>query len=250
MVRPSHSSRRSGQLRAKRLVTGPMPTRRPAASLICRERWAPSGQCHRLVRASVRVFGRHRLQYPVDVANRRPGGSFVALLLPPKGDPQRFLPAKNHGGDRRKSFRELPVYVSRRVDVFSESEDGRFGLTPLAACLQTGVSGSLRAFAIFHGEELYRAWGEVVHSVKTGATAFKHVLGMEFFPYFAQHPAAGANFEETMTNYTTQVATALAAAYDFSRFGTLIDIGRVTMISKSILASPTSVAAASKRYSL
>ena len=46
-----------------------MPTRRPAASLISRERWAPSGQCHRLVRASVRVFGcapraRHRWPPP------------------------------------------------------------------------------------------------------------------------------------------------------------------------------------------
>jgi hypothetical protein len=61
----NHCPGRSGQLRAKRLATDPMPTRRPAASLICRERWAPSGQCHRLIPASVSVFGCHRFGYPV-----------------------------------------------------------------------------------------------------------------------------------------------------------------------------------------
>ena len=42
------------------------------------------------------------------------------------------------------------------VGVFREGEDGRFGLTPLAEYLQTGVPGSLRAFAIMQSEFQYR----------------------------------------------------------------------------------------------
>jgi len=38
------------------------------------------------------------------------------------------------------------------VGVFREGADGRFGLTPLAAYLQTGVPDSLRAFALMQSE--------------------------------------------------------------------------------------------------
>jgi hypothetical protein len=38
-------------------------------------RWAPSGQCHRLVRASIRVFRCHRFEHPVTSLWRRLGTS-------------------------------------------------------------------------------------------------------------------------------------------------------------------------------
>lgn len=111
------------------------------------------------------------------------------------------------------------------VGVFREEEDGRFGLTPLAEYLQTGVPGSLRALVIMRSELQYQAWGEVLHSLKTGETAFNRVFGQELFPYLTQHPRAAAVFEEAMTTYTTQVAATVVAAYDFSQFGTLVDVG-------------------------
>jgi hypothetical protein len=111
------------------------------------------------------------------------------------------------------------------VGVFREGEEGCFGLTPLAEYLQTGVPSSLRAFAIMQSELQYRAYGEVLHSVKTGETAFNLVCGQELFPYLTQHPTAAAVFDEAMTGYTTQVAATVAAAYDFSQFGALVDVG-------------------------
>src|SRR5262249_53395524 len=110
--------------------------------------------------------------------------------------------------------------------VFAEVAEHRFGLTPLGACLQTGAPGSMRAWAILCGEELGgHVWGEILHSVRTGQPAFEHVFGMTGFQYFAQHPAAGALFNAMMTELTLQVATAVVAAYDFSPFGTLVDVG-------------------------
>jgi hypothetical protein len=126
------------------------------------------------------------------------------------------------------------------VGVFREVEEGRFGLTPLAEYLQTGVPSSLRAFAIMQSELQYRAYGEVLHSVKTGETAFNLVCGQELFPYLTQHPTAAAVFDEAMTGYTTRVAATVAAAYDFSQFGTLVDVGggHGTLLRAILQANP------------
>jgi hypothetical protein len=127
------------------------------------------------------------------------------------------------------------------VDVFHEGKDGRFGLTPLAEYLQSDVPGSLRAVAMMHGELEYRPYGEVLHSVQTGETAFKLVYGQELFPYLTQHPTAAAVFDEAITGYTTQVAATVAAAYDFSQFGTLVDVGggQGTLLRAILQANPT-----------
>jgi len=74
-------------------------------------------------------------------------------------------------------------------------------------------------------EYQYRSWGEVLHSLQTEETGFKMVFGQELFPYLTEHPAAAAVFNEAMTNMTMQVAAAVVAAYDFTQFGTLVDVG-------------------------
>src|SRR5262249_24227016 len=111
------------------------------------------------------------------------------------------------------------------VGVFVEDEDGRFGVTPLGAGLQTGVPGSLRAYTLALGAEKYRAWGDVLHSVDTGQPAFDHVFRMGTFAYYAQHPEAAAVFNHAMTEWTAHATQAMLAAYDFSRFGCVVDVG-------------------------
>jgi len=112
------------------------------------------------------------------------------------------------------------------VGVFREMEGDRFSLTPLSTILQTGVPGSLRAWAIMLGEEPYRAaWGALLYTVKTGETAFKHVYSMGRFEYLARHPEAAEIFNEAMIGLTTQAAIAAVAAYDFAGARTIIDVG-------------------------
>jgi hypothetical protein len=112
-----------------------------------------------------------------------------------------------------------------QVGVFVEDEDGRFGVTSLGAGLQTGVPGSLRAYTLALGAEKYRAWGDVLHSLRTGQPAFEHVFGMGTFAYYAQHPEAAMVFHHAMTEWTTHVTQAIIAAYDFSRCGCVVDVG-------------------------
>jgi hypothetical protein len=74
-------------------------------------------------------------------------------------------------------------------------------------------------------EEGYRAWAELGLSVRTGRAAFEQVVGMPFFAYLAQQPDAARGFDEVMAGATESAARALVEAYDFSRFGTIVDVG-------------------------
>ncbi len=66
------------------------------------------------------------------------------------------------------------------VGVFSEDDQGRFGLTPLAEPLRSDVPGSLRAWVMYCGSpQMWRPWGELAYSVRTGAPAFPEVFGMD-----------------------------------------------------------------------
>jgi hypothetical protein len=131
--------------------------------------------------------------------------------------------AQATGTDARALYRVLRTLAS--VGVLVEDEAARFGLTPMGACLQTGVPGSFRAWAISTGEENYRAWAEVLYSVHTGKSAFEQVFGMGVYDYRAHHPEAAARFNEGMTDWTRQAAPAVAAAYDFSVCTRVVDVG-------------------------
>lgn len=114
------------------------------------------------------------------------------------------------------------------VGVFAEDEQNRFVLTPLAATLQTDVPGSLAAWAILQlGEENYQAWGEMLHSVRTGEPAFNHVFGMGVWQYRAQHPETenAKIFDEAMANLIGFYNAAVLARYPFSTFEKVIDVG-------------------------
>jgi SAM-dependent methyltransferase len=111
------------------------------------------------------------------------------------------------------------------VGIFHQDERGRFAQTPYSTCLRTGVPGSLRALAIMHNEEHYRAWGDLLHSVKTGEAAFEHVFGMGWIPYQNQNPATAKAFHDALTANSSQMGVLTAAAYDFSGFKKIIDVG-------------------------
>ena len=51
----------------------------------------------------------------------------------------------------------------------------------------------MRALAIMYAEEQYQAWGNVLHSVRTGETAFDQQFGMNYVggDLFIEYRAAG-----------------------------------------------------------
>jgi len=121
-------------------------------------------------------------------------------------------------------YRVLRVMVS--VGVFAEQADGRYALTPMSEHLRTGVKGSLRGLADFFGADWsWRAWGHLLDTVRTGRTAFDSVFGEPVFDYLGKHPDESAVFNEGMTGFSSNIAPAVAEAYDFAAFKTVVDVG-------------------------
>ena len=112
------------------------------------------------------------------------------------------------------------------MGVFAERSDGSFELTPLASTLRKDTEDSQRMYALSYGESWWwNAFGQLLHSVQTGEPGFDHVYGMNLFEYLNGHPDAARVFNGNMTAMTVVGADAVAAAYDFSAAGALIDIG-------------------------
>ncbi len=111
------------------------------------------------------------------------------------------------------------------LGIFAESEEGRFELNPLADHLRRDHPSSLKARAVFHGSQHYPAWGHLLHSIKTGETAFDHLHGMNVWQYRAQNPLARQTFDEGLAGRADQFARAVIQAYDFSRYAKIVDIG-------------------------
>jgi hypothetical protein len=111
------------------------------------------------------------------------------------------------------------------VGIFTEGESRRFSLTPLAEPLRSDVAGSKRALALMSGDEQFRAWAEIDHSIRTGQVAFDKVFGKPIFDYLGDHPDKARIFDAAMVGVHGRESNAILAAYDFSGFRVVADIG-------------------------
>ncbi len=123
----------------------------------------------------------------------------------------------------RALYRLLRALAS--IGIFAEDEQHWFALTPMADCLRSGVPGSVRSLAIMRGEWQYEAWGQLLHSVRTGQCAFEKVYGEPLFDHLAAHPDKGRLFDEAMTGVHGRETAAMLDAHDFSGIGILADVG-------------------------
>ena len=65
-----------------------------------------------------------------------------------------------------------------------QSKAGIFSLARLGALLRSDTANSLRPLALMHdGGGTWQAWGDLLHTLRTGETAFNHVFGMGAFQY-------------------------------------------------------------------
>jgi hypothetical protein len=125
--------------------------------------------------------------------------------------------------------------------VFSEDAQGRFALTPLGETLRSDVPGSMRAFARMVGmPPTWEAWREMLHSVKTGESAFEYVHGQNGFQYFSAHAEEAALFDAAMVGFSQGAIPTLLTSYDFAPFGTIIDVagGRGHVLAAILKANP------------
>lgn len=110
--------------------------------------------------------------------------------------------------------------------IFQEAGEKEFSLTPLGVCLTTDALSSRHDYARWIGTPgLWRSWGNLLHSIKSGENATQFTLGMDSWTYRDQHPEEQAIFNSAMTGNSRSEARAVIEAYDFSQFGCIVDIG-------------------------
>lgn len=112
------------------------------------------------------------------------------------------------------------------LGILSEGGGRRFTLTPLGEALKTGAPGAARASILtLAGDCFARGWLELPHSLETGKPGFDKFLGMPIFDWLGKNPEAASLFSETMIGVHGAEPAAVAEAYDFSPFKTLMDVG-------------------------
>jgi hypothetical protein len=110
--------------------------------------------------------------------------------------------------------------------LFSEDESRRFALTPLGAALRAGAPGGARDTILFTaGDHHWRAWGELLAILKDGQPGIEKVYGQTFFEYLAERPEEARQFNTAMIGIHGEEAPLIADGYDFSAFGTIVDVG-------------------------
>lgn len=115
------------------------------------------------------------------------------------------------------------------LGLFTEDQAQRFSLTELGAALRKGAPGAARSSVLTLASPWFMSASEqLLHTVETGATGFETAHGMPFFDYLGRHPELASLFSETMVGVHGAEPPAVAAAYDFSRFDTILDVGGAT----------------------
>jgi len=109
------------------------------------------------------------------------------------------------------------------VGIFSELEEKRFELTPMAELLK---SGAMRSFALmFNSDWSDKAWGCFIDSIKTGCTAFEKAHGLPVSEWLEENPYAAEVFNEANAVKAVNSHSAIVDIYDFSGINILTDIG-------------------------
>ncbi len=125
--------------------------------------------------------------------------------------------------------------------VFEETSPRRFTNTDLSYFLRSGVPGSVRAFLAFRGTEFYLApFGEILYSIQTGRPAREKLCGMNAFEHLKKNPELARIFDDAMTSMSQLIGPAVASAYDFGAWGSVMDVGggNGTLLSSILRAHP------------
>ncbi|MEC3894041.1 methyltransferase [Nocardiopsis alba] len=125
------------------------------------------------------------------------------------------------GADPAALHRFLRALTS--AGVFAEVGSRVYELNAPARHLCSDTPASMRHIVIMHGEETFRAFADVLHTVRTGLPSFDAVYGKGFYEYLPEHPEAEATFHAAMG--ISGAPPVVADEIDFRDPATVIDLG-------------------------
>lgn len=107
--------------------------------------------------------------------------------------------------------------------IFERTTDGRYRNTASSSKLRSDAPLSLREYVRMNGlHVMWDRYGDLDEPARTGRPRHDWASLVE---HFAAHPAESAIFNAAMVSKARTVLPAVAAAYDFTGFDTIVDIG-------------------------
>jgi hypothetical protein len=106
------------------------------------------------------------------------------------------------------------------LGVLHQDENDRFFVTPFGETLRTDSPQSVRDYAIYSHEFVYERISKIMDSVRTGKPVIE-----DFFENLRADPEQQAIFYAGSGNKSRIETAAISEAYDFSKSGTVVDVG-------------------------
>ncbi len=106
------------------------------------------------------------------------------------------------------------------LGVLHQDEHDRFFVTQFGETLRKDSPQSVRDYAIFSHEFVYEIFRGIMDSVRTGKPVIE-----DFFEHLRANPEQEAIFHTGMATKTRIETVAVIEAYDFSKCGTVVDVG-------------------------
>ncbi|MEU6406748.1 methyltransferase [Streptomyces sp. NPDC046985] len=125
--------------------------------------------------------------------------------------------------------------------VFAVRADGRWENTALSDKLREDAQDSMRKFALLMSHPLlHEEWGHLLASVRTGEANLPKLRGMSTLDFFHANPAYAAAFFQAFGKVSESETDPVLAAYDFSRFRTVVDVigGRGHLLAGVLRQAP------------
>jgi len=141
------------------------------------------------------------------------------LAAGPKSAEELAAVTQTHAPSLRAMLRGLAAW-----DVVVDQGDGTFAATQLSDCFRSDAPG-LRNLTLMLAGDGNAAWSNLLHTMRTGGTAFVDMFGMRTWEKLAQDPVATARFNAAMAENSRQTASAFVAAYDLAGVRSVVDVG-------------------------
>ncbi|MFF5056694.1 methyltransferase [Micromonospora sp. NPDC000663] len=155
--------------------------------------------------------------------------ALVALRIPDhvaEGAQTAAEVSRLEGSHQRATFRLMRAAAS--IGILTFLGEQRFGLSPRAHLLRSGVPGSLRSLLLVQaGPAHWKSLGAFPEAVRQGASQAEQVLGMSIFDYYSQpaNAAEATAFSKAMSDVSGLVTAGVVAQLKTEGVTTIVDVG-------------------------
>ncbi len=132
--------------------------------------------------------------------------------------------ARRVGADPDALGRLLRALIGEGI--FTQRRDGRYALNALAETLRRDAPVSVAGMARFVGSPEHREhWSHLIDAVRTGDAVVPALRGKPAFEYLHGESTLSEIFNDAMTSMSELAIAPVVAAYDFTAYPTIVDVG-------------------------